>query len=237
MSVILALDASGKKASVCILKNDEVIFEKELCEGFTHSQTLLQLANEALVSAKLDIANVGAFAVSAGPGSFTGLRIGMALAKGLAFTRDAPLVNVSTLEATALASGVCGRIVCALDARRGEVYWAAFENVQGKLVRKHVDEASPAAEIAQIMGEWLKLAQFVGDGAEVCYNSYDYIVEVQGKAAKDAHSTAFGVAMLARAELDSGNVHSHMDARCNYIRLSQAQRLRAQQEEKPCVNQ
>ncbi len=177
MKHLLALDAHGKTGGVCILRNGAAIYHKTLDEGLTHSQTLLLRVQGALAAASLTPADVDCYAVTGGPGSFTGLRIGMALVKGLALPGQTPAVAVSTLEAMAFAANraLCaqnqaGRVLCALNARRGEVYWAAFD-CDGTVRRLSPDAAAPAADAAAFMDEGSGRPYFVvGDGAHLCYN-------------------------------------------------------------------
>ena len=123
---IFGLDSAGKTAGIAILRDSRLIYECYLATGHTHSETLLCLCKNAFDAAGLSPAEIDVFAAAAGPGSFTGLRIGLAAVKGLAFPHDTPCAAVSTLEALAYSAAVEGTLLCALDARRGEVYWAGF---------------------------------------------------------------------------------------------------------------
>lgn len=123
---VLGLDCAGKTAGVAVCQDEQLVYESRLCAGFTHSETLLCLCKEALRACRLCVQKLSLLAVTAGPGSFTGLRIGLAVAKGLAFPHDIPCAGVSTLESLAFCAPPAGSCVCALDARRGEVYHAAF---------------------------------------------------------------------------------------------------------------
>lgn len=123
---VLGLDCAGKTAGVAVCQGGQLLYESRLCAGFTHSETLLCLCEEALRACGLCVQELSLLAVTAGPGSFTGLRIGLAVTKGLALPHDIPCAGVSTLEALAFCAPPVGSCVCALDARRGEVYHAAF---------------------------------------------------------------------------------------------------------------
>ena len=127
--ITLAVDSAGKAAGIAILRDEALIYESYLDAGLTHSETLLPMLKSALAATGIAPAEINLYAVSAGPGSFTGLRIGMALAKGLALPNQTPCIGVSTLEALALSVFVPqgSIVVAAEDARRGEVYYAAFE--------------------------------------------------------------------------------------------------------------
>jgi tRNA threonylcarbamoyladenosine biosynthesis protein TsaB len=226
--IIFALDASGKIASVCVMQDGGVLYEQELNEGFTHSATLLSLAQTAFKQTALAPAQVSLFAVTAGPGSFTGLRIGLSLVKGLALPNNTPVTPVSTLWAYSLATQHEGTVLAALDARRSEVYWAAFSCGQSSgCLRLTQDAAGPVVGIPAAFsppaGQPLLL---VGDGAELCYNIF-----TSGQVAPAKHSVAHGAA-LAAAQLGLSAAVSPGEARPVYLRLSQAQRERAAREAK-----
>ncbi len=116
---VLGLDCAGKTAGVALCRDGELFYESRLCAGFTHSETLLPLCEEALRACRLSLQDISLLAVTAGPGSFTGLRIGLATVKGLAFAHGTPCAGVSTLEALAFCAPPVGSCVCALDARAG----------------------------------------------------------------------------------------------------------------------
>jgi len=124
---ILAVDTAGKTAGVALLQDGRLLYEVYLDGGLTHSETLLPLIDTCLKLCGLTCAGIDLFGVNAGPGSFTGLRIGLAAVKGLAFPRHTPCAPVSTLEALAAGHVGQGTVLCALDARRGQVYCAAFD--------------------------------------------------------------------------------------------------------------
>lgn len=222
MSLVFALDSSGKTASVCLLKNGTVLYEECLDKGLTHSETLLPLVQKALQETGLKPSGISLWAVSAGPGSFTGLRIGMALVKGLAFANSAKVAGVSTLKALAVASGLTGTVIPALDARRGEVYWGAFH--MGKtLERLCPDKAEKLDEMRKTVESSKKPVFFVGDGAEMCYNAYNFVQAVKPVPNGQGHCTAKGVAMLAEKK-GTGVLPQQLQP--FYLRLPQAQALR-----------
>lgn len=167
---ILAVDAAGKTAAVAVLRDEALPCELFCDNGMTHSETLLPMIDEALTRCGLTVADIDLFGVTAGPGSFTGLRIGLAAVKGLALPAQTPCAGVSTLEA--LAYGVCGTgtVIGALDARRGQVYWAAFDAQTH--ARLTPDTAEPVTALENFVKECKKPLLFVGDGAMLCYNSY-----------------------------------------------------------------
>lgn len=226
MSITFALDSSGTEASVCILQDDTLLYEKEIDEGLTHSETLLPLVQEAFAQTGLAPQDVSLFAASAGPGSFTGLRIGLSLAKGMAAPFGLPLAPVSTLWALALASGEAeGTLIPALNARRGEVYAAAFDPAKhfGRLMD---DTAAPAAELEPILAKLRTPIYFLGSGAEICYTLFREKYDVRQLTAR--FPIARGVALAARQMEAAGDVPPAEQARPNYLRLSQAERERRQ---------
>lgn len=230
MSVTLGIDSSGRAAGLCLLRDDEVLHLETLDAGRTHSETLLPLVLAALAAHGLRPADIALYGVAAGPGSFTGLRIGMAMVKGLALPADTPAVGVSTLEAMALAAAegdvrLSGTVIPALDARRGEVYWAAFDCREG-LRRLAPDAAGPASEPEKLVNAAPPPVFFVGDGAEMCYTIYTCGPKVARPPAGFAPQTALGVARLARRLAPAGQAGPALLLRPSYLRLSQAERQR-----------
>ena len=124
---ILAVDTAGKTAGVALLQDDRLLYEVYLDAGMTHSETLMPMIDTCLKMCGMTCADIDLYGVNAGPGSFTGLRIGLAAVKGLAFPRETLCAPVSTLEALAAAHTGKGTVLCALDARRAQVYSAAFD--------------------------------------------------------------------------------------------------------------
>ncbi len=229
MSVIFALDSSGQTGGVCVLSQGEILFERTLNEGLTHSQTLLPLMQKAFAEAKISPADVSAYAVSAGPGSFTGLRIGIALAKGMALGFGTPIVPVSTLRALAVSTGLQGRIVCALNARRGQVYWAAFEQSRGNgaPLRLAKDAAGVPEDIVKSGVLDAENVFIVGDGAEICYNKMSYMGNVQMPQC-DLWPMAVGLARVAYGKFAQGLALCASEVRPSYLRQSQAERERSE---------
>ncbi len=186
--IIFALDCAKKTAGVAISSGGNLLYEDCTEKTGTHSETLLEMCNEALSKTKITPADIDLFAVTAGPGSFTGLRIGISIIKGLAFSRDAICAGVSTLEALAMSTadnavkpneahtgGVV--IASALDARRNHVYGALFHYYNSKLTRLTDDDIMPAetfCELAQQKKSELNCNNKVllaGDGAPLLANS------------------------------------------------------------------
>ena len=181
-----------------------------------------------------------AVACAAGPGSFTGVRIGVAAAKGFAWGRELPCVGVSTLEAMARQAGCfAGVVCCAMDARRQQVYNALFDNSGGVPVRLTPDRAISLAELEEELKKIEKPKIMVGDGAELCYNTLGKKGSGCILAPEQTRmQRASGVALLARAALLSGAEASGAALTPNYLRLSQAERERAERlrTQKECDN-
>ena len=169
--ITFGLDSAGRTAAVGVMRDEELLYEAFLSAGHTHSEVLMELVDGAFKATGLSPADVDLWGVCAGPGSFTGLRIGLATVKGLALVHKAPCAAVSTPEALAFSCPAGqGTVLAALDARRGEVYWAAFDLESH--ARLAPDAASPVKELAQFVENCKKPLFFVGDGAALCYNEY-----------------------------------------------------------------
>ena len=223
---ILAFETSAKAGSVALLENGKLLGESYQNTGLTHSQTLMAMAEDLLKSAGLTAKDVEAVAVAAGPGSFTGVRIGVAAAKGLAWGGELPCYGVSTLEAMALQLGVWDGIVCcAMDARRSQVYNAVFEAKAGVLTRLQEDRAISLEDL----GEELKIGKkpifLVGDGSPLCYNT---LKETLGNLVlppeHKMHQRAAGVGLAAWQMIQKGEPGDGKSLTPNYLRLSQAER-------------
>ena len=162
---ILAVDTAGKTAGVALLQDDRLLYEVYLDAGMTHSETLMPMIDTCLKMCGMTCADIDLYGVNAGPGSFTGLRIGLAAVKGLAFPRETLCAPVSTLEALAAAHTGEGTVLCALDARRAQVYSAAFElSTHRRLLE---DDARAVADLAEFVENCKKPLFFVGDGASL----------------------------------------------------------------------
>ena len=229
---ILAFETSAKAASVALLEDGKLLGESYQNTGLTHSQTLMVMAEDMLKACNLTVKDVDAVAVAAGPGSFTGVRIGVAAAKGFAWGGNIPCYGVSTLEAMTRNLGVYdGYVVPAMDARRNQVYTAIFEVQQGKLTRLEEDMAISLEELKEKLKKCGKPVFLVGDGATLCYNAL--IEEVSGlvlPAEHRMHQRAAGVALAAQALADAGEAGNGAELTPNYLRLSQAERERAARE-------
>ena len=222
---ILAVDTAGKTAGVAVMEDDRLLYEVYLDAGLTHSETLLPMVDAALKACRLSCADIDLYGVNAGPGSFTGLRIGLAAVKGLAFPRHTPCAPVSTLEALAAGHLGEGTLLCALDARRGQVYSAAFDLATH--ARLLDDDARAAASLADFVKSCKKPLFFVGDGAYLCYNIYSEADGVLPVPPALRGGRAVGVALAAQRMAEAGLTVPPEALLPDYHRLSQAERERA----------
>ena len=231
---ILAFETSAKAGSVALLENGTLLAENYCNTGLTHSQTLMVMAQDLLKSCDLKASDVEAIAVAAGPGSFTGVRIGVAAAKGFAWGADIPCCGVSTLEAMATGLGVYeGFVLPVMDARRSQVYNAIFKAEKGVLTRVTEDRAISLADLAEEVKNFEKPIFLVGDGATLCYNTLrDTVKELILPPEHRLHQRAVGVALVAEAALQAGAPCQGGTLIPNYLRLSQAERERLAKLEK-----
>ena len=170
---ILAVDSSAKSASVAITEDDRLISESFVNVGLTHSETLMPMIESSLNNAKLNINDIDAFCVTTGPGSFTGIRIGVAAIKGLAQPGKKLCGGVSTLEAMAYnLADFNGIVCCAMDARCSQVYTAIFEVSHKSIKRLTEDMAIPIDELFRMLSAYDSDIILVGDGAQLCYDSF-----------------------------------------------------------------
>ena len=224
---LLALETTAKAASCAVLQDGIPLATAWQATGLTHSRTLLPMVEDMLKNSELSLSDLDAIAVAAGPGSFTGLRIGIAGVKGLAWAAEKPCIPVSTLEGMAWPlSHVDGIIVCAMDARRQQIYNAVFRAENGTLTRLREDRAISLEDVAAELKDFDEPMTIVGDGAVLCF---DYLT-AQGIPCRlaPAHlrqQSAVGVGMAAAAMWPEGAV-SAQDLAPVYLRLSQAERER-----------
>ena len=229
---ILAFETSAKAASVALLDGGKLLAESYQNTGLTHSQTLMVMAQDLLKTCGLTAKDVEAVAVAAGPGSFTGVRIGVAAAKGFAWGGELPCYGVSTLEAMARTLGVWqGYIVPAMDARRSQVYTAIFHADKGILTRVEEDMAISLQELGEKIKNYEENVFLVGDGALLCYNTLlEEVPQLVLPPEHRMHQRASGVALAAQAMADAGIPGNGAELTPNYLRLSQAERERMARE-------
>ena len=223
---ILAIDTAGKTAAVAVMRDDTLLYEMASNTGLTHSETLLPMVDTALKACGLTPAQLDLYAVTNGPGSFTGLRIGLAAVKGLAFAANTPCAGVSTMAA--LAYGVCGEgtVIGAQDARRGQVYWAGFDLATH--ARLLDDDARAVADLADFVENCKKPLFFVGDGASLCYNKYGNVPGVLEAPPALRGGRAAAVALVAKQMAAAGQAVLPEALLPDYHRLRQAERERAE---------
>ena len=225
---ILALETSAKAVSVAVAEDGNILSSLFANEGQTHSVTLMPMLDEMLAGAGLTLKDIGAVAVSHGPGSFTGLRIGVSAAKGLAWALELPCCGVSTLDTMAEnGRGFEGLIIGAMDARRDQVYNAVFLCRDGSMERLTPDRAIGLSELLAEIKNRPEAKLVVGDGTELCYN---YLTENGILCQKLPHDqglqSAEGVARVACAMAAWGKLVSPQQLNPVYLRLSQAERER-----------
>lgn len=232
---ILAFETSAKACSVALLEEDVLLGESYLNNGKTHSRTLLHLAQALLQDCDRRPQDIDCVACAAGPGSFTGVRIGMAAAKGFCWGVQRPILAVSTLEGMAYnGASFDGLVCCAMDARRQQVYHALFRAENGVLTRLVEDCAISLeqlqAELAQYGEERIFL---VGDGASLCYNTLENGENRLVLAPEQfRQQRASGIALAARQMYLAGQTQAAAAVVPNYLRLSQAERERLERNQK-----
>ena len=229
--LILAFETSAKAGSVALHDGACLLGESYCNTGLTHSQTLMTMAEDLLKNCGKTSQDVTAVAVAAGPGSFTGVRIGVAAAKGFAWGKEIPCYGVSTLEAMALGFGLQeGYVLPVMDARREQVYNALFYFENGKLQRKCDDRAISLSDLAEEIKALEGPIFLVGDGSVLCYNTLkDKIPGLVLPPEHRMHQRAVGVALAALLNPGDGDGNALSP---NYLRLSQAERERLAREQK-----
>ncbi|MBE5911587.1 tRNA (adenosine(37)-N6)-threonylcarbamoyltransferase complex dimerization subunit type 1 TsaB [Pseudobutyrivibrio sp.] len=233
---ILGIDGSGLVASVAIVEDDNLIGEYTTGYKKTHSQTLLPMLDELKKMVELDLYTVDAIAVAAGPGSFTGLRIASATAKGLGLALGCPIVSVPTVDALAFNMWGASGVICPiLDARRGQVYTGIYEFLedgQFNVIKEQC--ALDFHDIAKEINTIGRPVTFLGDGVPVFKELVASEVKVPYRFAP-AHLNrqhASSVAALGCIYYENGDIETAADHRPEYLRLSQAERERMEKEGK-----
>ena len=223
--LICSVDSSATPASVCLFEDDKIVAEYYLNTGFTHSQTLMAMLESVLKISGKRADDIDLYAVNSGPGSFTGVRIGVSAVKGMAYAQDKPCVEVSTLESMAYNFLGSHTIVCAcMDARRKQVYHGLFR-VDGDRIERLCEDKAIAIEellIGLPNGEEIIL---VGDGAElVSQSAEDPAVKLAPPNLR--YQRASSVALAAVETYNRGEAVSPAALMPRYLRLSQAERER-----------
>ena len=230
---ILALESSAVAASAALCEDETLLAQSFQNSGLTHSQTLLPMAREVLESCGLGVEDLDLIAVANGPGSFTGLRIGVAAAKGLAWAAEKPCAGCSTLESMAWnLCGMTGEVCAAMDARRHQVYNARFR-VDGETVERLTPDRAISLEalVEELSGtETVQIV--VGDGAMLCYDALTKAgIPARLAPANLRMQSAWGVARLGLELARAGRTVSSQELAPDYHRLSQAERERLERAE------
>lgn len=223
---ILAVDTTASPVSVAILTDGLLTGEIFLNTKTTHSQTLMPLLETILKTTNTNINDIDIFAVNAGPGSFTGVRIGIASIKGISMPLGKKCVSVSTLESMAYCLPYNDGIVCAvMDARCNQVYNALFSLDNGKVNRLTEDRALSVDDLGKEISHLDKNVYLVGDGAELCYKVYENKLEnVVLVPANLRYQHAYGTAKAAEKLIEENNICTSAQLMPIYLRLPQAER-------------
>ncbi len=232
--LLLAFETSAKTASVALFQDDTLIGEQYQNTGLTHSQTLMVMAQSLISQCGFVPGDIEAVAVANGPGSFTGVRIGVAGGKGFAWAKQLPLYGVSTLEAMATGLGVSQGYVCAvMDARRNQVYNGIYYVNHGEIEQIAPDRAISLENLKAELKNYKEPIFLVGDGSILCYNTLrEEIQNLQLSPPHRMHQRAVGVGLVAHKQRIHGNPGDGEILIPNYLRLSQAERERLERENK-----
>ncbi len=222
---ILAFESSAKAASAAFSRDDGLAAAAWQRSGLTHSATLLPMTEDMLRNCGLSLADADVFAVAAGPGSFTGLRIGVSLVKGLAHALNRPCVGVSTLEALAFLQPQADAVACCvMDARVGQVYNALFDLAGPEPVRLCPDRALPLADLLEELAQTGRRVLLCGDAAALALEKTNHLLHVAAAPEHLRWQHAAGVARLARKMALAGEAYPAAALVPRYLRLPQAQR-------------
>ena len=232
--LILAFETSAKAASVALTENGKLLGESYQNTGLTHSQTLMVMADDVLKQCGKSAQDVEAVAVAEGPGSFTGVRIGVAAAKGYAWGKEIPCYGVSTLEAMAESLGLYEGFICpVMDARRSQVYNALFYVNRSEIERHREDRAIALADLQEDLEHLDGPIYLVGDGSTLTYNTLkDSVENLILPPEHRMHQRAVGVGLVAARMAAEGLAPSGGELTPNYLRLSQAEREKLEKQKK-----
>ncbi len=233
--MILAIESSSLVASVALADEDRVIAEYTTNQKKTHSQTLLPMIDEIFRITETDKTEIDAIAVSAGPGSFTGLRIGSATAKGLGLAWNKPLIGVPTIEGLACNIQFTDRYICpVMDARRNQVYTGIFTNTNGRQTTVMEQCAIAVEELVELLNEKGHPVIFLGDGTPVYRDILDEKLNVEHSYApvNMNRQRASSIAVLGLSYFEEGRTESSDRHVPNYLRISQAERERMNRDKK-----
>lgn len=224
--IILSLDSTETTATAAITEDERLIADMTVNSGLTHSETLLPMIEQLMKCARLSYDNIDMFVCSAGPGSFTGVRIGAAVLKGLAFGRNKPCIGVSALEALAYNFvGIDGLICPCMDARRSQLYNALFESRGGRITRLCEDRVISAAGLSEELREVSAPVYLCGGGYEIITEACAGNCGVVPTPQLLRYENAYSAAVCAFRNYD-GSVELNSDILLSptYLRPSQAER-------------
>lgn len=221
--IVLGIDSSATAASAAVISDGKLVSENFSDTGLTHSQTLLPMIEKSLQMANISVEDIDLIAVANGPGSFTGVRIGIATVKGIAFTNNIECVEVSTLESMAYNIPVFDGIICSvMDARCNQVYTALF-NCGNRLCE---DKAVLIDELGNELKQYDKKIVFIGDGSVLCYEKLHEIIqncEISNENIRYVHGSSVG--FLAETKIANGEeLIESANLVPFYLRLPQAER-------------
>ena len=234
---ILAIDSSSVVATVAITDEEKIIAEYSVNHKKTHSQTLLPMIEEIVKMAEINIDELDAIAVSGGPGSFTGLRIGSATAKGIAFAIKKPIIHIPTIDGLAYNMYGTNRIVCPImDARRNQVYTGLYRFENDEFITIEAQSQKDIMDVIKSVNEIGKSVVFLGDGTSIYKEiiTKNINVDCQFAPIHMNMQRASSVAALAVKYYNEGKVIESSEHKPDYLRKSQAER---ELEEKMKVNQ
>ena len=228
---VLALDSSGIVASVAVVEDDTLVAEYTVNYKKTHSQTLLPMLDEIVKMTELDLKAIDAIAVAKGPGSFTGLRIGSATAKGLGLALDKPLVGIPTVEALAYNLYDVNGLICPImDARRKQVYTGIYRYEDHRLMTVKDQMAVGIEELLSMLNDMGEAVTFLGDGVPVFKDiiADKLTVPFSFAPAHLSRQRAGAVGALGVLYYKEGRIETAAEHKPDYLRVSQAERERAQ---------
>lgn len=231
---VLALDSSGLVASVAIVEEEQTVAEYTVNYKKTHSQTLLPMLDEIVKMTDMDLQTVDAIAVAGGPGSFTGLRIGSATAKGLGLALNKPLIHIPTLEGMAYNLVGSASVICPImDARRNQVYTGIYHFVDGKFEILEDQMAISVEELIQKLNAMDEKVVFLGDGVPVYAKQLKegLTISFAFAPANMNRQRASSVGLLGIEYLKQGKMETAREHEPNYLRVSQAERERNEREQ------
>lgn len=231
---VLALDSSGLVATVAIVEEDQTIAEYTVNYKKTHSQTLLPMLDEVVKMTEMDLNTIDAIAISGGPGSFTGLRIGSATAKGLGLALNKPLIHIPTLEGMAYNLYGTSSVICPImDARRNQVYTGLYQFKDEELRVLEEQMAIAVEELIAGLNDRGQAVVFLGDGVPVYKERLREGLKVPFTfaPANMNRQRAASVGLLGMVYLKQGKTETAMDHEPDYLRVSQAEREKAEREQ------